>query len=156
MEKETKSLTPRQEATYNLIVKNSEIGNSTTQKEICDNYPFDPVERKDGYIWNDSPKAHDHCTTVWSDINAINNDRNKKIIIYDNFVYWVARNKKEVKDFVNNLYLTKAIAALSRRNNLLRKADRDGSIDLFDTEYAFEPFIEDLLKACGVSDNGDD
>lgn len=154
MEKETKSLTPRQEATYNLIVKNSEIGNSTTQKEICDNYPFDPVERKDGYIWNDSPKAHDHCTTVWSDINAINNDRSKKIIIYNNFVYWVPRNAKELKDFANSLYLKKAVAAFRRRKNLFDKAKRDGTIDLFEVDE-YEAFIKNFLNDFG-DDNGDD
>ena len=120
-------LTTRQWRTHDLIVANSQLGKITTQKEICDNYPYDPVERKDGYVWNDNPKSHDHCSAVWHDINAINaSDVVHKVIIPDNFTYHVAENEAEVKAFIKGLYLDPAIAKLVRYSNLLKKARRDG------------------------------
>lgn len=151
-ETETEELTTRQQHTYELIVRNSQMGKITTQREIYENYPFDAQYRKDGYIWRDNPKVHDNCTAIWTDINKINaNDKVQKIIIPNNFTYKIAESQQEVKDFIKWLYFDQAMAKLWRYSNLKRKALRDGQGRLpfkdkeKEREY-FESFIKNPLE----------
>lgn len=146
---EVRKMTDREQATYDLIVRNSEQGYITTQKEICDNYPYDPEERKDGYVWNENPKSHDHCSAVWHDINNINQEQDKKPIIYGDYVYLVPHNFKELALFCKKHYWDKAMLSLVRCSNLLRKGKKDGTIDLFDTDEEgnmkeFEAYVKSV------------
>lgn len=124
-EKEIK-LTPRQWATYRLIKRLSVLGVEITQRDIVDNYPSS--EFKDGYVWNDNPRVHDRCCTIWSDINKINAENGiHKVIIWDsNYHYKIAETEQEIKDFCNGLYKQPAMAKLWRYGNLMRKAKRNG------------------------------
>ena len=120
-------LTTRQKETLKLIIRNSIIGLKTTQLEIYENYPYEPNLRKDGYVWNSKATSHDHCTAIWTDINAINaNDEVDKIIIPNNFTYKIAENWDEVDAFTKELYWEHAMAKLWRYGNMRRKAKRNG------------------------------
>lgn len=123
-------MTNREQATYDLILANSERGLLTTKKEIVENYPFDREVRVDGYVWNENPKSHDNCSTVWEDINTINFQLDTKIIISYRGVYWVA-TEKEVKDYVKHYFFTKCRPALKRYWNLLKKLEIDNTVDLY-------------------------
>lgn len=154
---EEKELSTRQWRTHDLIVRNSQMGHITTQREIYENYPFDAQYRKDGYVWRDNPKVHDHCTAIWEDINKINaSSKVHKIIIPKNFTYKVAESQQEVKEFVDEYYFAPAMAKLWRYSNLWRKARRDGQgrLPLKDKskerEY-FESFIKQPIE--NVIDN---
>jgi hypothetical protein len=127
-------LNNRAQATKELIIKNSEQGLLTTKKEIVENYPFDPVERKDGYVWNDSPKSHDTCSTVWQDVNDINFDNDTpEIIISHKGVYWVG-TKEEVEGFIKAYFFAQCKPSLKRYWNMVRKLKLDNSIDVFTNE----------------------
>ena len=149
---EEKELSTRQWRTHDLIVRNSQMGKTTTQREIYENYPFDIQYRKDGYVWRDNPKFHDHCTAIWEDINKINASSTvHKIIIPKNFTYKVAESQQEVREFIEEYYLAPAMAKLWRYSNLLRKSRRDGQgrLPLKDNskerEY-FESFVKQPLE----------
>lgn len=151
-EDKDKELTTRQWRTHDLIVRNSQMGKVTTQREIYENYPFDAISRKDGYVWKDNPKAHDHCTPIWTDINKINAcDKVHKIIIPNNFTYKVAETQQEVNDFTEEYYFQPAMAKLWRYANLRRKAKRDGQgrlplkEDSKEREY-FESFVKQIIE----------
>ena len=144
-------MTDREQATYDLIVRNSEQGYITTQREIYENYPYDPEERKDGYRWNDNPKVHDHCSMVWQDINRINQEQGKKPIIYGDYVYVVPHNFKELAMFVKKAYWDKAMTSLKRCGNLLRKGKADGTFNLFDADEEgdmkeYEAFVKSVFE----------
>lgn len=156
-DEQEKELTTRQWRTHDLIVRNSTFGKVTTQREIYENYPFDAQYRKDGYVWRDNPKVHDHCTAIWEDINKINaSGKVHKIIIPKNFTYKVAESQQEVKEFIDEYYFAPAMAKLWRYSNLWRKARRDGQCRLplkdksKEREY-FESFIKKPIE--NVIDN---
>ena len=147
-------LSTRQWKTYNLIKMNSMRGRTTTQREIVDNYPAEIY--KDGYVWNNNPKVHDHCSTIWQDINRINAEWNiQKIVIWDdNYNYKIAETASEVEAFCQKLYWEKAMAKLWRHGNLMRKVKRDGQCRLFFKERTkarefwqtfFDEHIDDLI-----------
>lgn len=148
------NLTTRQWKTYNLIRSNSFNNKTTSQREIVDNYPINVY--KDGYVWNNNPKVHDHCSTIWQDINKINAEYNiQKIIIWDdNYNYKIAENEQEVEKFCNKLYWEKAVAKLWRYGNLMRKIKRDGQCRLFTDKTEarefwqtfFDKHVEDLVE----------
>lgn len=124
-------LTTRQQNLYKLIEYNSLVnGRKTTQREVCDTIA--------GFNWNDSETAHDHCTPLWSDINAINYcaDATLKMIIYKNFECWLA-SEEEAREYIKE-YFEKSIAPrLSRLNNWKKKLKEEGQFDLI---------IEDFIK----------
>lgn len=150
---EEKSLSTRQWRTHDLIVANSQNGKITTQRDIYNNYPYDRELRPDGYRWKEkSGENHDHCTSIWEDINKINaSSLVHKIIIPKNFTYKVAESQEEVKEFIDEYYFAPAMARLWRYSNLRRKARRDGQGRLpfkdksKEREY-FESFIKKPLE----------
>ena len=126
-------LTRREWATYNLIKANSEMGLKTTQQEIVENYKYDPLIRKDGYKWNDDPRTHDHCSSIWIDIERINfNYKIEKIIIADNFIYHLAADESEVLEFAKQKYLIPALRKLKRHYNIVNKVNVNGRYKLID------------------------
>lgn len=133
-------MTEREQATYDLIVKNSKNGYITSKREIVDNYPFSP-ERKDGYTWNEDPSVHDECSAVWHDINAINFSDKDEIIISEKGFYWVG-SREEAKQFIQAYFDKQCSPSLKRYWNLLRKYKTDGAVDVF-TEKVRSVFIED-------------
>ena len=144
-------MTDREQATYDLIVSNSEKGYITTQREIYENYPYDAETRKDGYVWNENPRVHDHCSTVWKDIDNINKVQDNKPVIYGDYVYTVPHNFKELALFCKKHYWDKAMLSLVRCSNLLRKGKRDGTMNLFDTDEEgnmkqFEAFVKKCFE----------
>jgi len=152
--KKEKELTPRQQATRRLIEENSKQGRMTSQREIYLNYAYDKETNPKGYRWNDSDKVHDHCISVWFDINALNfSPKTEKIIISDSdYNYKLAENMEEVKAFAKALYYDMAMAKLVRYSNLLRKARKDGQGKLLsvnnvpiDKTSKARPFVEAFL-----------
>lgn len=146
-----KQLTPRQRATYELIKSNSEQGRMTSQKEIYANFAYDKETNPKGYRWNDSESVHDHCISVWFDINTINlSPKIEKIIISDNnYNYKLAESFEEVEAFAKALYYDMAMAKLVRYGNLLRKARLNGQGKLLsvnnvpiDKQSKARPFVE--------------
>ena len=124
-------LTPRQWALYRLIKENSYLGRKTTQKEICDSI--------NGFVWNDDITCHDHCTAVWTDINAINNSNLDKLIISKNFEYWIG-TKEETEEFLDGLW--KALEPrLNRYWKFCKKIARDGQGQLLNRSG--QPIDED-------------
>lgn len=127
-------LNDRAKATKELIINNSKQGLMTTKKEIVENYPYDYQVRKDGYVWNDSPTTHDNCSTVWKDINDINLDVDTpEIIISCDGRYWVG-TKEECKGFIKSYFFSQCKPSLKRYWNLMRKLDKDNTVDLFTNE----------------------
>lgn len=125
--KESKSdLTPRQWALYRLIEHNSLVElRKTTQREICE-------KLKDyGYEWNDDVKAHDHCSTIWTDITENNlSYEHNKLIISKNFEYWIG-SESETKDFIHKLWADLS-PRLSRYWRYLKKSKKDGQGKIID------------------------
>ena len=131
----------RAKITYDLLLANSEKGLITTKKEIVDNYPYDPNTRKDGYVWNDNPKSHDNCSTVWEDINEINHTKGTMIVIPYKGNYWIG-TKEEAKAYVKDYFSKQCSPSLKRYWNLMRKINKDGDVDIF-TEEIYKAFFED-------------
>jgi len=109
-------LTPRQWALYRLIKERSEFGLRTTQELAAKSI--------EGYVWNNDEICHDHCPAIWSDINAINNSNLDKLIISDNFVYWIG-SKEETEEYLDKLW-NALEPRLNRYWKFLKKIKRDG------------------------------
>lgn len=152
-------LTPRQWATYNLIKQNTLLGKETTQDEIIANYQYSN-DRKDGYVENKNPYAHDKCTVIWSDIMKINDSSIiQKQVICKDFKYKLSTSLEETKNFVDTVYYKPAMAKLHRRAVLLKKAYLDGQGKLkFDNESQardfYESFVKDITEELIKSDYG--
>lgn len=137
-------LTDRQKATYSLIKKNSLEGNTTTQRQLFENYPIS--EHKDGYSWSTKPNSHDNCSQVWSDIVAINFSSDvDEIIIAKDFTYKIARNSQEATDFAKR-YILSAKAKLSRYGAIIRKIKANGTSRLTELEEHLH-FIDTFMEA---------
>lgn len=137
-------LTPRQWALYRLIKANTLEGRKTTQREICNAITE--------YVWVDDDKVHDHCSSIWGDINALNFHPNiQKTIISDNFEYWIG-SKKEVEAYCDKLW--QAISPrLSRYWNIVKKMKLDGQGqifsargDLIDEDSKARAYIESFIN----------
>lgn len=131
----------RAKNTYELIKSNSLKGLVTTKKEIVDNYPYNPEVRKDGYVWNDNPKSHDKCSTVWEDINEINLDCETEIVISYKGKYWIG-TKEETKGFIKDYFYVQCKPSLKRYWNMFRKLVNDGNMDIF-KEEVYKAVVEE-------------
>lgn len=137
-------LTPRQWALYRLIKANTLRGRKTTQMEICNAISE--------YEWVDNDKVHDHCPTIWGDINALNFHPNiQKIIISDNFKYWIG-TRKEVEAYCDKLWQSIS-PRLSRYWNIVKKMKLDGQGqifsargDLIDEDSKARSYIESFIN----------
>ena len=141
-------LTPRQWALYRLIERNTEEGRKTTQNEIC--------ALIEGYEWNEkSANAHDHCVSIWTDINGAKglnfSSEIQKTIISDNFEYWIG-NKEEVEEYQKKLWRD-LYPRLVRYWNIVSKAKMDGQGQLFschgdliDDESAARGYVKAFAK----------
>lgn len=124
-------MTDRQTILYKYIVSKGK----TTQFDICHDLPH-------LYIWSQDDKAHDHCTTVWSDITAINNDEQaEQIIIIDNFTYSIG-TKEQCEEYAES-FKRKALNAFKRYWNVQRKINRDGQGNIFDEKEFIRSFINE-------------
>lgn len=133
---ESKSLlTPRQWALWRLVEHNSLVEHrKTTQKEICEQLG------EYGYVWNNEPSVHDHCTMIWNDIKDNNESlEHNKIIISKNFEYWIG-SEEETKEFLDNLW--KALEPrLTRYWNYYKKVKRHNQGKLLSNQL--QPIDED-------------
>lgn len=129
-----KRLTPRQWALFNLIYHNSLVEHrKTSQKEICDKLS------EYGYVYNSDEKAHDHCTTVWTDIKDLNlSYENDKVIISDDFEYWIG-SEQETQEFLDKLW-NDLCPRLVRYWNYKSKVSRNGQGQLLSTRL--DPITE--------------
>lgn len=135
-------LSERQKATYDLILKNSLQGRTTTQREIFENYPIS--EYKDGYVWSTNPNSHDNCSQVWKDIVEINfSEEVDKIIIAKNFTYKIATNEPQATIFAER-YLYSGLAKLKRYRAIRKKINANGTGRLEELEPHIR-FIESYL-----------
>ena len=132
--KKVLNLTDRQQALYELILNNSlNYGRKTTQREIYE-------KLKDyGYTWSEKDGTnHDHCSMIWSDINAINLEV-EQVIISKNFEYWIG-DEKETKEYVADLW--SALEPRLKRYWKARKKIRKHGQGEFVEETDFIHFIE--------------
>lgn len=144
-------MTARQEATYDLICRNSAFGLPTPIQEIVDNYPRH--QYKDGYFLNTDPRTHHPCISVYTDIDEINTNLNIPcpILWDDDHNYWVANDLQEVKAFCKPLYERQGKKKLWKQGVLMLKARRNGQMLLpFTTEEDkreyWRAFIEDIKE----------
>lgn len=140
-----RKLKPSEWELYRLIKYNSEVLNRrTTQREICDKI----LE----YKWNDDPKAHDHCSSIWTAIKNLNeSDEIEKIIISFNFEYWLG-NEAETKVYLDTKWADLA-PRLKRYWLYLQKINKDGQGKLLsaqlqpiDDESQAREFVESFLR----------
>lgn len=125
-------LTPRQWRLLDMI-KYASLNEhrKLTQKEICDTI--------ESYEWNDDPKCHDHCTTIWSDIKDINlSYQTDKLIISKNFEYWIG-NEEETQEYLDKLW-NDLSPRLVRYWAYLKKVARNGQGQLLSRKL--EPIDE--------------
>lgn len=144
-EQEEPSINDVQWKLYTLIKHNSLIEHrKTTQKEICDAFPYHKYGNPEGYTYSDRPHSSDKCTKIWHDINAINNDPQlDKFIITEKYEYWIG-SEEEAKNYVKRLWRQYISPKLSRYWNMKDKADRNGEGKLFGSRL--DP-IDDDSKA---------
>ena len=115
---EDKKLSPKDWELYRLIYHNSLYEHRhTTQREICD--------KIEGFNWNDDITVHDHCSAIWTSIKNNNESyEHEKIIISDNFEYWIG-NQEEERMFLDKLW-NDLQPRLSRYWKYMSKIKRDG------------------------------
>ena len=136
---EVKPLTPKEWAVYRLIYRNSVYENRrTTQREI--------YEKVEGFKWNDSEKAHDHCPAIWNVITRNNlSGEHEKIIISFNFEYWIG-NKEETQVFLDMLWQD-IEPRLMRYWRYCQKVKQDGQGKLiFNENSKAREFVESYLR----------
>lgn len=124
-------LTPRQWHLVTLLSLCAERDPNRwlTQEEIIESYSI--AEHKDGYYSNESLKAHDKCSAIWNDINAIQfSGDTRKIIIQKDFKYKIA-SEEEALDYIS-FYEKKAKIASKRMSQLKRKFKKHNQGTLFD------------------------
>lgn len=110
-------MTSREWLVYNIIKVNSLKGLKTTQKQLC--------SLVDGLVYNDDIKSHDHCSALWGIIKNINeSDEIDKIIISDNFEYWIG-NEEETIEYLNTLW-GRIMPKLERYWGLVKKTKLNG------------------------------
>lgn len=125
-EEKEEGLTERQKALYNLIYHNSMVEHrKTTQEEIVSKLAIY------GYQWTESENTSDHCSTIWSDVAALNlSFENDNVIITKNYIYWIG-SKEETESFLRKLWKDLA-PRLHRYWFYVKKVGRDGQGNLFD------------------------
>lgn len=142
-----RKLTPREWQVYRLIKYNSLVEHrKTTQREI--------YEKVSGFTWNDSPLAHDHCTAIWTDIKNNNESfEHDKIIISDNFEYWVG-SEQETNEYLDKLW-NDLCPRLMRYWKYLNKTKQNGQGRLFDKYGNPIDYDSDNVRAFVESFNND-
>ena len=125
-EEKEEGITERQKALYNLIYHNSMVEHRKThQREIVTKLAIY------GYQWTESENTSDHCSTIWSDVAALNlSFENDNVIITKNYVYWIG-SKEETEAFLRKLWKDLA-PRLHRYWFYVKKVGRDGQGKLFD------------------------
>lgn len=140
-------MTQRQLNLLNLIIKLTAEYGSASQQDIycCMSYE---ANGKNGYKWNDNPKCHDHCPTIWKDINAINSDNDSEYIIISPspFVYKIAQTKEEVEKFIFETYHKPALLKLARESKMRKKLAKNGYGELAFDESGECKFWETLKQ----------
>ena len=123
---EESKLTPKHWALWRLVEHNSLVEHrKTSQKEICDKLG------EYGFVYDESDKTHDHCSTIWTIVKD-NNESNEHqhIIISKNFEYWIG-SQEENEKYLQDLW--KALAPrLSRYWNYYKKLQKHNQGRLLD------------------------
>ena len=105
---------------------------------------YEVVAFVDGYEFSNNPKAHDPCPAVCTDIHTINNSNYEKIIVIDNFTYYIA-TEQEAKDYLNKLQ-DSLIPRLVRYWNIKKKTENDGQAQFdFRDEQAIIDYVSRYL-----------
>lgn len=128
-EEKQEGLTERQKALYNLIYHNSMVEHrKTTQEEIVRKLAIY------GYQWAESENTSDHCSTIWSDVAALNlSFENDNVIITKNYIYWIG-SKRETEAFLRKLWKDLS-PRLTRYWAYFRKVKRDGQCDMLADKF---------------------
>ena len=131
-------LTDRQIKTLELIKANSLKGIETTQREIYENQPTE-------YVWNDDPYIHDHCSSIWRDIEAINtSDEVDEIIVIKNNTYKFAESCAEANAAAQK-YLDKAVITFKRYWRVMKKIKQDGQGKIFEPDEFYDTYLKGKL-----------
>lgn len=137
-------LTTRQLKTYALIEWNSKNNKLTSQREIYEEYPI--TKFKDGYVWNDDPHIHDHCSQIWHDIERLNFAPTiDKIIVCKNFTYKFADSDKEALECAD-CFLKKGLKALKRHWRIVHKVKANGQGNVFSPDEYIEAYLKKGLN----------
>ncbi len=115
--KRTEKLNSRRWKLYNYIKENGVVNT----RDICRDMP-------DLYVLATSDRVHNPCALVNQDVDALNESAEiEKIIIHDRkYNFWLAKNPEEALSFAEHLYKKRAITALVKYGNMLRKVRADG------------------------------
>lgn len=116
-------LTTRQWELYNFIKNNDGV----SQEDICQNIA--------GYVWNDNPKVHDNCLSIWRDVEQLNNspEIEKVIIRNKENLYKLCETREEILDYVNG-QKNKLIRAAIRLRVASNKLKLDGQMKIISTK----------------------
>lgn len=92
-----------------------------TQEDICSFI--------DEYEYNTDPYAHNHCTTIWSDVNTIN-----QLEQFDNIVVYKDNNckiatKNEAEEYLDTL-MARALKKFKRYWTIRNKMENNGNVDM--------------------------
>lgn len=85
---------------------------------------YEVVAFVDGYEFSTNKNAHDPCPAVCTDIHTINNSNYEKIIVIDNFTYYIA-TEQEAKDYLEKLK-SSLVPKLVRYWNIKKKTENNG------------------------------
>lgn len=142
-EEKEEGLTERQKALYNLIYHNSMVEHrKTTQEEIVSKLAIY------GYQWTESENTSDHCSTIWSDVAALNlSFENDNVIITKNYIYWIG-SKKETEAFLRKLWKDLS-PRLTRYWAYAKKIAKDGQGDILAEKFhkSFNDYDVEMQKA---------
>lgn len=139
-----KKLTTRQWKLYNYIKEHGVV----SVEDICRDMP-------DLYTLATSDRIHNKCAMVFTDADALNASQEiEKIIIHDrNYNFWLAKSYEEAVGFAEHLYKKRALTALKKYWNMLRKASADGQGkiischgDVIDEHSHARAFVEAFVK----------
>ena len=134
-------LTERQQALYEFIVQESFIGHrKLTQKDICDALP-------QFYQYHERKNSSDKCSTLWNDVNTINQCADVDyIIITKKYEYWIG-SAEETKRFKNYYFAREIRPRLKRWWNFVRKIQKNGQGYQVENENGdFDTFFHSMFN----------
>ncbi len=117
MTKKAEKMNTRRWKLYNYIKENGVVNT----KDICRDLP-------EYYTLATSDRVHNPCVLVNEDVDALNASAEiEKIIIHDrNYNFWLARFSEEALEYAEHLYKKRALTALKKYWNVVRKCNADG------------------------------
>lgn len=132
-------LTPYHKDLYEYIRHNTEIGERTTVRMICDFLP-------DIYHLNAKPSNYTNCPDLYEDIDYINRSPETLKIIIKDYNNFKLATKEEAEEYAEDMRI-KAMRLLAKAGVVKVKARRDGQYYVPGTAPENVEKEEDVIKA---------